>query len=351
MVFGIAHLLGGTGSEPAGDAARVVGAAGRRRPSSSTALSTADAEPRAGQRRSATSRRPRRPRPRSPEPSGACVASDIVATPKVKGAAYAGSRVTFRLKLTTLESPACTWRVSPSSLAVKLVSGSDRIWSSQDCPASIPSTDVVVRKEHPAKVDVSWRGQRSDSTCSRDHALGAARLVPRPGGGLRRRAGRRAVRAAPARAGDDHAQAEARAEEEVGPEVRSRPRRSRATTAHPTGRRAEPPSRAPATIAAKVHTLHGQVRSWASHPAHNVGVADSYAHRTADRVFVQMHLPGLVDASGSVGVRLVSLGKGDQAARGRRGRGASGRPRGAAHRLGPAGRGRAGSLAGPAAEG
>jgi hypothetical protein len=42
---------------------------------------------------------------------------------------------------------------------------------------------------------------------------------------------------------------------------------------------------------------------------HNVGVADSYARRTADRVVVQMHLPGLVDA-GSVGVRLVSLGKG-----------------------------------------
>lgn len=43
---------------------------------------------------------------------------------------------------------------------------------------------------------------------------------------------------------------------------------------------------------------------------HNVGVADSYAHRTADRVFVQMHLPGLLDVSGSVGVRLVSMGKG-----------------------------------------
>ena len=42
---------------------------------------------------------------------------------------------------------------------------------------------------------------------------------------------------------------------------------------------------------------------------HNVGVADSYARRTADQVVLQMHLPGLADA-GSVGVRLVSLGKG-----------------------------------------
>jgi hypothetical protein len=43
---------------------------------------------------------------------------------------------------------------------------------------------------------------------------------------------------------------------------------------------------------------------------HNVGVADSYAHRTADRVFVQLHLPRLVDPGSAVGLRLVSLGKG-----------------------------------------
>jgi hypothetical protein len=166
MVFGIAHLLGGTGAEPAGDAARVVGAEAGDAPSTSKPLSTADADPRKG----ATKRdKPKAVKTKTPppEPSGPCLASDIVATPKVKGAAYAGNRVTFRLKLTTLEAPACNWRVSPSSLAVKLVSGSDRIWSSQDCPASIPTTDVVVRKDYPAKVDVRWHGQRSDSTCSR----------------------------------------------------------------------------------------------------------------------------------------------------------------------------------------
>lgn len=166
LVFGIAHLLGGTGSEPAGEAARVVGAAADGTPSTAQQLSTADAEPgtREGKRH-----RPKATRTVTPlaEPSGPCVPRDVVSTPKVKGTAYAGRRVTIRLKLTTLRSPACTWRVAPSSLAVKLVSGSDRIWSSQDCPASVPTTDVVVRKDHPAKVDVRWHGQRSDSTCSR----------------------------------------------------------------------------------------------------------------------------------------------------------------------------------------
>jgi hypothetical protein len=167
MVFGIAHLLGGTDSESGGDTAQVVGAeaAADGTPPASEPLSTAGAKPGKG---SKDRDKPKVTKTKTPlaEPSGPCAASDIVATPKVKGTAYAGFKVTFRILLTTLESPACTWRVSPSTLAVKLVSGSDRIWSSQDCPASIPTTEVVVRKDHPAKVDVSWRGRRSDSACS-----------------------------------------------------------------------------------------------------------------------------------------------------------------------------------------
>jgi hypothetical protein len=167
MVFGIAHLLGGTGSEPDGEAARVVGAASGSDSPSSTALSTADARPtRDNGKGKPGKKKPKKTETPLAEPSGPCEDSDIVATPKVKGAAHAGSRVTFRVKLTTIESPACTWRVSSGSLAVKLVSGSDRIWSSQDCPASIRSADVVVRQEHPAKVDLTWRGRRSDSSCS-----------------------------------------------------------------------------------------------------------------------------------------------------------------------------------------
>lgn len=170
LVFGIAHLLGGTGSEPAGEAAQVVGAAAGGTPSKAQPLSTADAQPgkqsgkQSGPRVGPKAKKTRTP---PPEPSGPCEPSDLVATPKVRGTAYAAHRVTFRIKLTTLESPACTWRVSPSTLAVKLVSGSDRIWSSQDCPGAVPTTDVVVRKDYPAKVDVHWGGRRSDSSCSR----------------------------------------------------------------------------------------------------------------------------------------------------------------------------------------
>ena len=53
---------------------------------------------------------------------------------------------------------------------MKITSGSDRIWSSQDCPDSIKPADVVVRNGVPTYVNVVWSGRRSDDTCSRTAA-------------------------------------------------------------------------------------------------------------------------------------------------------------------------------------
>jgi hypothetical protein len=78
--------------------------------------------------------------------------------------------VTFALELTTKESPACTWTASPRTVVVRLTSGSDRIWSTQDCKAALHRQQVVVRKDVPATVEVTWKGQRSDGTCSRTNA-------------------------------------------------------------------------------------------------------------------------------------------------------------------------------------
>jgi hypothetical protein len=90
-----------------------------------------------------------------------------VATPSVKGTAYAGRSVVFRLALTTRESPACTWTVSPGAVVVKVTSGPDRVWSTQQCRGAVPKQAVVVRKDHPATVRVAWNGQRSDDDCTR----------------------------------------------------------------------------------------------------------------------------------------------------------------------------------------
>jgi hypothetical protein len=75
--------------------------------------------------------------------------------------------VVFTLTLTTRVSPACTWQVSPRALVVKVTSGSDRIWSTQECAAAVQKEPVVVRKDVATTVRVGWNGQRSDSDCSR----------------------------------------------------------------------------------------------------------------------------------------------------------------------------------------
>jgi hypothetical protein len=166
LVYGVAHVLG----RPAGDGERVRVVGGDPGPS---ALSTADARPGDG----AATDLPRRGGSEGPEPSrtptplaqptGPCRNKEVVVTPKLRDDAHAGRVVHLRLKLTTTKTPACTWTVSPESLVVKITSGSDRIWSSQDCPDAVPQTDLVVRKDVPAMVDMGWRGQRSDSTCTR----------------------------------------------------------------------------------------------------------------------------------------------------------------------------------------
>lgn len=79
--------------------------------------------------------------------------------------AAAGAPIVLRLGLEGTQ-PACTFAVSPQSLVVKITSGSDRVWSSQDCPSAVPTSTVVVRSGLATDVPVTWSGRRSDPTCS-----------------------------------------------------------------------------------------------------------------------------------------------------------------------------------------
>lgn len=100
-----------------------------------------------------------------PEPTGRCSDDDVVVTPSVTDA-QATRPVLIHLTLRTLVTTACTWRTSPHALQVKVTSGSDRIWSTIDCPHAVPTQDVVVRRDTDAVVDVAWSSRRSDESCS-----------------------------------------------------------------------------------------------------------------------------------------------------------------------------------------
>ena len=176
MVFGIAHLLGGGGSGGGNDAARLSA------DQQSTGASVSSLLP--------DNVHPSRLAPHTPkssptvtlaQPDGPCSADEISVTPVVSQA-YALHPVTIKLELSG-SSPACTFTVSPKTVAVKITSGKDRIWSSQDCPRSIEKQTVVVRSGADTAVPVTWRGRRSNGSCSTSnpwalpgyyHVLGAA---------------------------------------------------------------------------------------------------------------------------------------------------------------------------------
>jgi hypothetical protein len=101
-------------------------------------------------------------------PDGPCAVDEITVTPSVPTAVAAG-RVDLVLQLTGIK-PACTFSVSSRTVAAKITSGKDRIWSTQDCVAAVPRQSVVVRKDHPVAVPVVWNGQRSDDECTRTTA-------------------------------------------------------------------------------------------------------------------------------------------------------------------------------------
>lgn len=183
MVYGLAHLLGAGGGSNAGTA--TITAAHPRR--------TAAPPPGriAGPVAVATTPAPAGKKHRQPAstptsvplatPSGPCNAADLLVTPEV-GRAAAGGPITIRLGLTGTQ-PACTFTVSPKSVVLKVTSGSDGIWSSQDCPKAIPTRTVAVRSSAVTNVPVTWSGRRSDGSCSRTtawaepgyyHALAAA---------------------------------------------------------------------------------------------------------------------------------------------------------------------------------
>lgn len=171
LVFGISHLLG-SGGGPDRPSARPVGAVAST-PATTTVPARPSATAPAGRPgKAANGTRPKASATPTPlaTPSGPCANGDIVVTPSVRGVAYAGRPVLFTMTLTTKSSPACDWDVTAGSLAVRLTSGSDRVWSTQDCVGAVPRQSVVVRKDHPVSVTVMWNGQRSDAECTRTTA-------------------------------------------------------------------------------------------------------------------------------------------------------------------------------------
>lgn len=167
LVFAVGRMLGGSADGRSGDDGDNAVVAGVRTPTTKTA-------PKPYGPVGVTSLAPNG-KPKSSRsgvalaaPTGPCSLDEVTVTPTIRSAA-AGREVQVTLQLTGIQ-PACTLGISANSLAVRITSGKDRIWSSQQCPRSIKRQTVTVRSAAPAKLTVAWSGRRSNDGCTRSTA-------------------------------------------------------------------------------------------------------------------------------------------------------------------------------------
>lgn len=98
------------------------------------------------------------------EPTGACTPTGVDMSIDVSDAKAAESN-TATFELTSHDTVACTLAITPSTLVVKVTSGSDTVWSSDDCPDALLARQVVVRADPASHYQFTWGGERSSDGC------------------------------------------------------------------------------------------------------------------------------------------------------------------------------------------
>ena len=97
----------------------------------------------------------------------ACAAAELTVALTTDARSYAaGVPVAFSVALTNTGATACTVDAADAQREVVVTSGSDRIWSSLDCPAD--ATERLLLLEAGARVDsaLSWARTRSAPACA-----------------------------------------------------------------------------------------------------------------------------------------------------------------------------------------
>ncbi|GAA2107246.1 hypothetical protein GCM10009841_27080 [Microlunatus panaciterrae] len=73
--------------------------------------------------------------------------------------------LTFNLSLINGGPDSCIVRVNPDLFELKIYSGTDRIWSTADCPRQVKEIAQVVGPEKAVEWHLTWNGRRSAKTC------------------------------------------------------------------------------------------------------------------------------------------------------------------------------------------
>ncbi|MSS45001.1 hypothetical protein FYJ43_02820 [Cutibacterium sp. WCA-380-WT-3A] len=85
---------------------------------------------------------------------------------------------TEKFTVTVSSSADCRWDAQKVKQTLVVTSGSDRIWSTDDCGSWGPKGSHEIKPNHPWSYEVSWPTKRSTGTCTlSQEALGAGYYV------------------------------------------------------------------------------------------------------------------------------------------------------------------------------
>lgn len=104
-----------------------------------------------------------------------CPTNDLRPTLTGPRKVKAEKATTFAVSLINGSSKTCFLKVASANFTLTVVSGKDRIWSSNDCPATVPTLSRKLGPQNSLDWKVAWNGQRSGSGCSKQ------RETPRAG--------------------------------------------------------------------------------------------------------------------------------------------------------------------------
>jgi hypothetical protein len=166
LVVGLARLLGGSGGGGSGDTASPVADTATTQAATPSAQTTNN--PTSSPTLSLPSTNHQRLRTSSPSPlaapTGPCPDDDVMVEPSVPHP-VAGSDIDLVLKLSTVTTPACSWQLSGKTLALKITSGPDLIWTTVQCAKAVPHESLVLRNSRQTTVKVTWNARRSSPGC------------------------------------------------------------------------------------------------------------------------------------------------------------------------------------------
>jgi len=112
----------------------------------------------------------------SPQPSASpdstpCAPPALTATATTERNDYpVGGRPVLVLTVTNTGTTPCTRDLGQGAVELMVVSGSDRIWSSDDCAPGGPAKPVVLAPLEESVTRLTWAGRRSQPGCAGDKA-------------------------------------------------------------------------------------------------------------------------------------------------------------------------------------